>query len=246
MTVLERFTDTPPITRENLRVAPVTFDLYREIHKGIRAELFGVTGQAGSLDPADEAGRVALFGRVRALADLLESHAHHEDTIMQPSVEEYVPAVAEQVIADHEVLDRRVYGLVALGEAVADASAATRRHELHELYLGLAAFTGSYLQHIDVEERVIMPALEEAVGVEAVVGIHQAILSAIPPQDMAKSLALMLPAMNVDGRTELLGGMRAGAPAEVFEGVWSLAGSVLAPVDLAAVANRLGIEGVAR
>ena len=119
MTVLERFTDTPPITREDLRVAPVTFDLYREIHKGIRAELFGVTGQAGSLDPADEAGRVALFGRVRALADLLESHAHHEDTIMQPAVEEYVPAVAEQVIADHEVLDRRMYGLVALGEAVA-------------------------------------------------------------------------------------------------------------------------------
>ena len=49
---------------------------------------------------------------------------------------------------------------------------------------------------------------------------------------MAQSLALMLPAMNVDGRTELLGGMRAGAPAEVFEGVWSLAGSVLDPTDL--------------
>ena len=44
---------------------------------------------------------------------------------------------------------------------------------------------------------------------------------------MAKSLALMLPAMNIDDRTELLGGMRAGAPAEVFDGVWGLAGSVL-------------------
>jgi hypothetical protein len=87
-----------------------------------------------------------------------------------------------------------------------------------------------------------MPALEAAVGVEAVVGIHQAILSSIPPEAMAKSLALMLPAMNVDGRSELLGGMRAGAPAEVFEGVWSLAGSVLDPADLAAVASRLGLE----
>ena len=74
------------------------------------------------------------------------------------------------------------------------------------------------------------------------VGIHQAILGAIPPQEMAQSLALMLPAMNVDGRTELLGGMREGAPAEVFEGVWSLAGSVLDPTDLAAVARRLGLE----
>ena len=55
------------------------------------------------------------------------------------------------------------------------------------------------------------------------------------------SLPLMLPAMNVDDRVELLGGMRANAPAEVFAGVWSLAGSVLAPADRAAVAARLGL-----
>ncbi len=41
---------------------------------------------------------------------------------------------------------------------------------------------------------------------------------------MAASLAIMLPAMNNDDRTELLGGMQAGAPPEVFAGVWSLAG----------------------
>ena len=64
---------------------------------------------------------------------------------------------------------------------------------------------------------------------------------------MAKSLALMLPAMNIDGRTELLGGMRAGAPAEVFDGVWSLAGSVLDPTRPGrAGAGRLGLEAVAR
>ena len=63
---------------------------------------------------------------------------------------------------------------------------------------------------------------------------------------MAKSLAIMLPAMNVDDRTELLGGMQAGAPAEVFDGVWGLAGSVLEPADLAAVASRIGIEGAGR
>ena len=51
----------------------------------------------------------------------------------------------------------------------------------------------------------------------------------------------MLPAMNIDDRAELLGGMRAGAPAEVFDGVWGLAGSVLDPTDLAALATRLGI-----
>jgi hypothetical protein len=40
----------------------------------------------------------------------------------------------------------------------------------------------------------------------------------------------------------MLGGMRAEGPAEVFEGVWGLAGSVLDPCELGAVAARLGIS----
>jgi hypothetical protein len=86
-----------------------------------------------------------------------------------------------------------------------------------------------------------MPALEAAVGVAQVGAIHESILSAIPPDAMARSLALMLPAMNVDDRAEMLGGMRDGAPAEVFDGVWSLAGSVLALADHAALARRLDL-----
>jgi hypothetical protein len=86
-----------------------------------------------------------------------------------------------------------------------------------------------------------MPALEIAVGVETVVGIHQAILGAIPPDEMARSLALMLPAMNIDDRAGLLGGMREGAPPEVFAGVWTLAGSVLTTEDRTALARRLDL-----
>ena len=59
---------------------------------------------------------------------------------------------------------------------------------------------------------------------------------------MANSLALMLPAMNIDDRAELLGGMRAGAPAEVFAGVWGLAGSVLDDTAYAALAARLDLD----
>jgi len=72
-------------------------------------------------------------------------------------------------------------------------------------------------------------------------GVHQQIIGSIPPAEMARSLALMLPAMNLDDRTELLGGMQAGAPPEVFAGVWSLAGSVLEARDVAVLARRLAI-----
>lgn len=86
-----------------------------------------------------------------------------------------------------------------------------------------------------------MPALDGAVGFDACLAMHQAIIASIPPDELARSLALMLPAMNLDDRSELLGGMRAGAPAEVFAGVWGLAGSILRPEDVVALATRLEI-----
>src|SRR4029079_16330203 len=105
----------------------------------------------------------------------------------------------------------------------------------------LASFTGVYLAHQDIEEREDMPALHELLGADAMLGVHQQISGSIPPAEMARSLALMLPAMNVDDRTELLGGMRAGAPAEVFDDVWALACGVLHPRDTDAAARRLGL-----
>lgn len=227
-------------------LVPVTHDLYRDVHKAIRTELFAVTTEAASLDPSLGLARAGLARHVRETVAFLVDHAEHEDGAIQPVLERELPDLAAKVEADHERLEARMEDLVAIAEDAAQLDAADAGHRVHRVHLAVASFTGAYLEHQDVEERVIMPALEEAVGVEAVVGIHQAILSSIPPQEMAKSLALMLPAMNVDGRAELLGGMRAGAPAEVFDGVWSLAGSVLDPVDLAAVANRLGLDAVAR
>lgn len=230
------------ITTETLtRFPTVTLDLYRHIHKGIRAELFAVTSAAGRLDPEDACGRADLAAHVRSIASLLETHAEHEDHAIQPAVEQLLPAFAEQVEADHVALEARMAAIVALTSEAVEADAADLRGMTCLAYLDLASFTSDYLAHQDLEERDLMPALEQAIGFEAVLGIHEAIVQSIPPDEMARSLALMLPAMNVDDRSELLGGMKAGAPAEVFAQIWGLAGSVLEPADLAAVARRLGV-----
>lgn len=231
-------TDSQLITEAPTMVA---LDLYKDIHKGIRADLFSVTGRAGSLDPADAAGRAALAEAVRFSVDLLVSHAEHEDRVIQPVLEVERPDLAEVIAADHHGLEPRMDGLVALAATVAEVDGADARRWLHALYLDLALFTGDYLRHQDTEERVVMPALEAAIGFDAVLGLHTAIVSSIPPDEMASSLAVMLPAVDVDDRAELLGGMRASAPAEAFEGVWALAGTVLTPGDHEALGARLGL-----
>ncbi|HEX2578594.1 MAG TPA: hemerythrin domain-containing protein [Aquihabitans sp.] len=236
MTTLE----TTPLAISS--IPTVAVDLYRDIHKAIRVDLFALTASAARTDPADCAARADLALRVRASMDFLEVHAEHEDTAIGPVLVEHLPQLAERIEVDHVAFEGRGSYLADLAQAVVEAEGADRRPLLHHLYLDLAGFTSTYLAHQDVEERELMPALEAAVGPEQVLAIHGQILASIPPDQMATSLAMMLPAMNLDDRTEMLGGMRAQAPAEVFAGVWGLAGAVLEPADHDALARRLGLS----
>jgi hypothetical protein len=59
---------------------------------------------------------------------------------------------------------------------------------------------------------------------------------------VAAALAIMLPAMNIDDRAEMLSAARAGARAEVFAGTWGLTGTLLTRSDHAAPAARLGLS----
>ncbi|WP_426571400.1 hemerythrin domain-containing protein [Aquihabitans sp. McL0605] len=219
----------------------VVEDLYRDVHKAIRVGLFTATATAGRTDPNDDAARAGLALSVRDLVDFLDQHAEHEDGAVAPVLEVHLPELGEKITEDHRLFEGRGAYLVDLADAVAEAHPDDRRILLHALYLDLAGFTSIYLAHQDIEERTIMPALEAAVGPEQTFAIHQQILAGIAPDDMARALAMMLPAMNLDDRTDMLSGMQAGAPPEVFQGVFGLASTVLEPADHAALARRLGL-----
>jgi hypothetical protein len=57
-----------------------------------------------------------------------------------------------------------------------------------------------------------MPALDRAIGFDDVRAIHRAIIGSLTPEEMAMSMALMMTAMNIEHRAEVLGGMQQGAP----------------------------------
>jgi len=236
-------TDLYPALIPEITVDPVSalpFDGYRDVHKGIRAELFAVVGSAGNVDPADRSGRAAVAAHVADVVELLVLHAHHEDLHILPVLEAHDAAVFERLEADHAALDARLARIAERAQFVTGAAPSEQRARLHNLYLDLASFSGAYLTHQEFEERVAMPAVLAAVGVEGAIAINETIVSNIPPPIMAKSLAIMLPAMNVDDRTELLGAMQQSAPPEAFAAVWGLTRSVLTPADFRALAARLG------
>lgn len=86
-----------------------------------------------------------------------------------------------------------------------------------------------------------MPALAAAATFDELLQVQIGIRSNIPPPDMCTFMRSMLPAMNLEERTAMLGGMHANVPADVFELFWATAGEVLSPAELAAVSARVGI-----
>ena len=220
----------------------VPFDLYRDIHKAIRVALFDVVTEAGNLDPNDCTARIAHATRVHELVKFLVFHAAHEDEHLDEAIRQVLPDAAAEIAAEHVALEERMAGLIELADLAFAADHDDARAAMHDLYLDLASFTSAYLAHQEVEERVVMPALWNAFGIEPLLGIHGAILGSISPDDMGWCLSKMLPAMNVDDRTEMLGGMRASAPPEAFAGVCALAQQVLKETDFAALTNRLDLQ----
>ena len=161
----------PHPTVERLRLRPRRRStLYRDIHKGIRAELFAVTSTAGSLDPTDRCGRAALADHVMSVGQVLELHAHHEDAVVDPVLVEHLPRRSPSRSATTTTCSKP--GSPGSSswprKPRRRATSADQRRLGHLLYLELSGFTSAYLAHQIVEERVVMPALEQAVGVEAV------------------------------------------------------------------------------
>ena len=216
------------------------FDFYRQIHKGIRQALFDVTAQAGRLDVADiDAVDAYLAGQERLMA-LLHLHHHSEDTFVQPLVVADAPALAEIIAADHG--DGRGWHGVPRGARppAGQRVRGGRPAAAVNLYLDLSRFTSAYLAHQLVEETQVMPALRAVLPTDELVAAEMAVRAAASPAELALAVSYMLPAMNVEERTEMLAGMSM-APPEVFAGFRAVAEACLSPADWAQVAGRIGL-----
>jgi hypothetical protein len=135
-------------------------DLYRDIHKGLRHALFALTVNAGCLDTPDDTRVLELTAESRRLIGMVRDHDEHEaQRALDELIEVQAPALAALIHDEHRVLVERLEWLASRADELAAAPAGARVTIAHTYYLELAAFTSAYLEHLDLEERVVMPAL---------------------------------------------------------------------------------------
>ncbi len=216
------------------------WDLYREIHKAMRYALFGVTTLAGQTDANDAHALRRLLDEWRQVAFVLDGHHQHEDRFCDPLIRRHAPALLPEIEAAHRRSDAAIAHLHRLAERLAHADAEQAGTLLRSFYLDLADFASIYLTHLRDEEDRAMPALNAAMSNDELAAVTTAIRSSVAPGDMCVFIRYMVPSMNFAERLEMLGGMHAGAPPQVFEMFRSAARASLSTRDYDAVAVAMG------
>lgn len=211
-------------------------DLYRNVHKGIRAMLFDLVQKSGRTDFSD-AGEVAkLRADVRDIFELLESHAHTEDTHIMPLVQNANAVLAHEFAEAHEDQEARLPGLLAALEAI-DTNAFDAEQKGHAFAVQLSRIAGELMTHMADEEMELNAALWNAYSDDELQAAEQRLVSSIPPPKMERYLRWMLPAMNPTERADFLAMM----PPPVFPFVRQLAKQVLSPAEDAKLEAALGV-----
>lgn len=194
----------------------VEFDLYRDVHKGLRSELLALPVEIGRADVDDRSSMTAIAERLHRFLDLLDDHAHHEESHLGALIARQAPRLATRIEDEHRIVEATMDTLRRLGDDVVRAGGDRRRTATYRLYLTSSRFVSEYLAHLSTEDVEVMPLLAATTPIDELLAVNDAIVQSIDPEQMDRYLELMVPAQNPLDRIEMYQGMREGTPTEAF------------------------------
>jgi len=195
------------------------YNLYTMPHKALRRAQMLLLTRLGTLDPDDRAGIEGLVEDMAMLNAAGRGHLEHENTHIHQVIEAHVLGATEQLAEEHEEHERDFDELDAMLDQIRTAPADRMAALLRALYLRYSLFIAADLQHMVEEETQTLSLLHQLFGDAELRAIEQRIVTSIPADEMMMFLRLMVPAMNLGERVEMLGGMKAAMPAPVFAAV---------------------------
>lgn len=205
---------TDPATRYNI---------YRVIHKGLRAFMADTLLTWGRVDVNDDAECAEAVKQLRGLLTLCKSHLDHENQFVHPALEQARRGAAKRTAEDHVHHEQAI---AKLEEEVArfEAAPITARAVLADrLYLHLSKFIAENFEHMLTEEIDNQAELIAAYDDAEIMNIEHAIVATLGPEEAYVGQYWMIPNMNATERAAVVGGIKQNAPREVFEMVLGIA-----------------------
>lgn len=213
-------------------------DLYGPIHQTLRAAMARVLVSLGALDVSDGVECGAVLRHARELLALVDSHLHHEEEHLHPALAKVEPALVADTEREH------AWHRTAIASLGAEIDALERRPDApaaQGLYRRFSLFVAENHEHMHVEETQLNAVLWAHFDDSVLQRMHDSIVASIPADEMAATLALMLPALTPPQRAGMLGGMQHQMPPDAMRGVLDIAESVLDPAGWRKLCVSLGL-----
>jgi hypothetical protein len=191
------------------------FDIYLEVHKGLRALMADVLTQVGRIDANDALEVAAGVRQVRVLLEISRGHLFTENRFVHPAMEARRHGSSCVTANQHVQHEADFEQLEAKLRAIETAPRADLAPRILYLYRSLALFVADNFQHMHTEEsenNEILWALYSDAELQA---LHGQIMASLDPEKLVVFSRWILPAVSHQERAAMLAGLRRGAPEPV-------------------------------
>lgn len=215
-------------------------ETYHLVHKGIRACMSETLVRLGRVDVASPDSVSAALAAVAELLQMCAEHLDHENNFLHTAMERAQPGSAKRCAGDHDHHLKTIAELEARLAAAREAEGPSRERALKVLYRLLALFVAENFEHMEVEESENTALLQAHYTDQDLLEIEHAIHAHIKPERMMVWLRWMLPNVTRQQRAEMMKGMQAGMPPEVFATILEMVKPHLSEAERVALAQDLG------
>jgi hypothetical protein len=227
--------------RQVAQAAAPRVDMYAGIHKALRALMADTLLAVGRMDSEDALERAQVTQRVLELLDFCRSHLQHENDFLHPALEARAPGASGKIAHEHEEHLQAIVALADQTTALLQCEPAARPAAALALYRALSLFIAHNFEHMHVEETAHNAVLWARYTDAELIGIHNALVASIPPDEMMYVLRWMVPFMNPAERAAMLGDMRDHAPAPAFAAALEVVRPHLGEREWAKLGRDLGL-----
>lgn len=187
------------------------WDIYGPVHKGLRrahAQMIQRLGCADFTGQVDE-----LLKDLRAHIAMAAAHLTDEEVHIHTALESRAPGATALLTHQHD--GHRLH-MAELEEAIRAVESGKDQSVGRRLYLCFTRFVADDLEHMAEEETQTWPVLCAYFSDAELANIEMTIVSSLPPALSMAFMTAMVPAMNPQERAALLGGIKSGAPSDMY------------------------------
>ncbi len=226
-------------------------NLFRPVHKGIRAMLYESGLQLQATDFAEVATSNAFAMRLKrdisttasnCLLCLLRAHSGHEEKDIFGALRPFDPDAVKLMMGEHAEVARRVRAVSHTCDELLETTTPARRIEIGDrLDLEVNDLFAYYLAHLNNEEATMVPVMWERFSDEQLRAMRDRFYDSIPLPRFEEWMRWTLPALNLSELSVLFSGLKKDRKSSRFADWVRLAHETLNPERWHALDERVGL-----